>query len=408
LQDPGLFKEEYNDLGNASDALFADGDELLSFEFAPHVSLWDLLKVQRLFNFMRFYLSHRVLGLRNSRPQVLLQSMVPAFTDSKLRQLLGFVVPEFKVSALIKFLSWDPGSDGHFDVQYQPIIRTEHEYLVPASVLGSSNSLRNSFQLCRKRLYPDGAHDPLSVALLNSFRDHTAYTRANVRYCWKTESGELDVLALFDGRLFVVECKNSLLPTGPHELRTSYDYIQTAAEQLNRFSRVYGDPHYRDLLAKNLGWPITPSTRLVTCIVMSNRMFSGYRITKHAVRGAGEFTGFMSHGSLRLALEDCSESHSFWKGDKLSGEDLEEFIDGDVTYKPRWHALEEYPLRYCFGTYAVDQVSYRMVALALARNLGFPRIAAGIEALERGEKTNVVLEPNKSPSRPNCTHRTEG
>ena len=381
LQEADLFLEEFSDFNQASQDLLTPIHDLLEFEFVPKVKFWDLVKVQRLFNFMQWYSSHLLLGMVNNRRDLVLQSTVFSLTDDDLVKLLTLVVEKEKVPEILRFLTWEPESNTLFDVQYQPIIQTKRDRFVPASILGSSNSLRNSFQLCRKRLYPDGARDPLSALLVEAFKYHTELAHSNISYLWDGQKGELDVAALFEDRLFVVECKNSLLPTGPHELRTSYEYIQTAADQLDRFKRLYHDLNFRQLLATKLGWPIGGSTQLVTCIVMANRMFIGYRIGGHAIRSSGEFAGFLAKGEIRLG----NESRCFWKGDKLSGEDLNDFIEKDITYKPVWASLEEYSQRYSFGTYTVLQASYYLPMLDLAKNLGFTRTAAEIERLERGE-----------------------
>jgi hypothetical protein len=390
LQDTGLFMEEFIEFNKASNDFLSPVEDLLQHEFAPNLRFWDIVKVQRLFNFIRLYSSHRLLDLVDSRKDLLLQSMVPTFTDDELQEILAFVVEKEKVAGIMGFLSWAPGSKTMFDVQYQPIIPTKIGRLVPTSILGCSNSLRNSFQLCRTRLYPDGTRDPLSAVLVDAFKCHTDHVRGGIAYSWKGENGELDVAALFDSRLFVVECKNSLLPTGPHELRTSYEYIHTAAEQLNRFTRAYRDTECREVLAKKLGWPISHSTQLVTCIVMSNRMLIGYRAAGHAVRSSGEFAAFLAKGEIQLG----NESRCFWKGDKLTGEDVEDFIQRDITYKPVWDSLEQYSLKYLFGKYTVVKVEYVLPMLLLAKNLGFTRTAADIELLERGELSKEETDAN--------------
>jgi hypothetical protein len=123
---------------------------------------------------------------------------------------------------------------------------------------------------------------------------------------------------------------------------------------------------------------------------MSNRMLIGYRAAGHAVRSSGEFAAFLAKGEIQLG----NESRCFWKGDKLTGEDVEDFIQRDITYKPVWDSLEQYSLKYLFGKYTVVKVEYVLPMLLLAKNLGFTRTAADIELLERGELSKEETDAN--------------
>lgn len=182
------------------------------------------------------------------------------------------------------FVSLDKNLAGHVDVQYQPFIPFgSEEYFLPMNVRINSNLYRNSLQTLQVRLFPDSTIEPLSQGLLESIESSGHLVEKNL----SCSGGDVDVLAMIDGRLLAFECKNSLVPASSHELKTSLDYIEKAASQLTLFQKRISNVKFRDWLRKKTGWPIFTDAHVSTCIVSSNRMFAGIRINGHgAFRGS--------------------------------------------------------------------------------------------------------------------------
>lgn len=385
LNDEGLFKEEYMLLRQACRELMTPLDDLLEFELAAGLTVWDVLKAQRLINNVRWHMANFLLPELSKRPGVVVQSLVPHFTDRTFEALLGESLGKEKVGALIELLVWKPEDSRVFDVQYQPIIREANGYLVPLNLFGGSDLLRNLLQLTRRRLYEDGRNDPLPTGLKQAFLARTACAEVGIVYHGVGEDGEIDVLVLWDGMLFAFECKNSLLPVGPYELRTSYDYIRTANDQLDRFRNAFGSMSFRAALARQLArqtgeaWPIGHDTKLVTCIVMANRMFMGYRLGQNSVRGSYELAGFVQNGTYVMG----EEVRCFWSGPSPCGEDLRMFIKEDTTYQLIWGAMEEYEQEYSFGKCRVSRPTFQLWPRRLAELLRFSKTAAEIEEMEK-------------------------
>src|SRR5207248_11416694 len=75
-------------------------------------------------------------------------------------------------------------------------------------------------------------------------------SRSSVKYKYAQRAGDLDTLALIEDVLFVFECKNSLHPCSPFELRTSFDHLVEAQDQLDRTTsavRTRSEEHTSEL-----------------------------------------------------------------------------------------------------------------------------------------------------------------
>ena len=146
---------------------------------------------------------------------------------------------------------------------------------------------------------------------------------------------EIDVLARFGDYLFVFECKYSLLPCNPHELRTSYDHIKKAASQLTRIKELLALKHIEAELYHRLGWAVTPALEIITCIVSCNGMFPGLVIGGHPVRRWAELQNIIESGVVNVGTVNLSENDgeigiqaddlvelSLWDGPALTPESL--------------------------------------------------------------------------------------
>jgi hypothetical protein len=376
-----LFAEEQLYLLAASKALLTPVGELLDFHVVPHVTLRDILRAQRIIAFLRWYAAHHLMPLAMYHPEkasVVFQSLVPYHTLHKLRYLFGVVVGSDTVDPLIDFWTWNAAGNRVFDVQYQPLLSVGEGRLIPMNVMASSNLLRNALALARKRLYEDGQVDPVSDALAATLRKRTAQVATGVSYRFGTVAGEIDVLAVIDRTVFVFECKNSLLPTGPHELRTSWDYVEKAVTQLSNFRDVFADPAFREYLGQSLGFSVEDTDRLSTGIVMANRMFMGYRQAGHAVRGSYELMQFIEDGTVSIG----EESLCYWSGDELSSDDLVRFLDEDITYTPRFESMVQYDQTYVFDKFAVEVETYKLDLRVLARKLGFSKSVSNLSQID--------------------------
>ncbi len=363
-----MFEEESLELEAASKDFMIDISDILKFEIIPNVSIWMLLKVHRLFNFIRWYTVSHLMPLTKTQPGLVFQSLVPSFTIKSLQDMLVSLVESKQAECIIDFLTWTPETKRVFDVQYQPLVKTLRSYLVPMNILASSDIIRNSLFMSRTRFYPDGTIDPLSSLLANVLRQHTNSVAERVQYDYEGFQGDIDTIALFDNKLFVFECKNSLIPCNSYEIRTSYDSIVKGATQLTKFQTGFNRKNFRKYIEKKLGWHFDSTTELFTCIVVGNRMFTGYRINGHAIRASYSLAHFIKEGTL---VNQEGESVCFWAKNVFTSEDLRQYIVEDLMHKTMLDSMEQYIEQYSFGKYSIEFETYYLDALALNKKLGF-------------------------------------
>jgi hypothetical protein len=367
-----LFQEEQIALKGACRDLLTRVDQLLDFDLNNGVTLRDLFQVSRLMQFIRSITAAKLVPELGTHPNHVLQSLIPVFPKPALISLVGTVIGEGKAERAIDMMCLD--IKGHVDLQYQPLVPVGEQIMLPANIFANSHVFRNSLLVIGKRLYEDGKVDPLVDLIADVFKEQGLSPQTRVNYAWGGETGEGDVLILIDNMLFVLECKNSLVPTGPHELRTSLDYIEEAAIQLSRWQKHFQDTKFREWLASKTGLAIDHKTRLVTSVIMSNRMFMGYRIDGHPIRGAYELEHFIREGNITMG----DEVYSYWEGNALSSEDLRRYFEQDLTYVAQWKAMKPFVETYQFDGCTVCVRRLYKDLLQLADEYGFANAREGI------------------------------
>jgi hypothetical protein len=140
-----------------------------------------------------------------------------------------------------------------------------------------------------------------------------------------------------------------LHPCNPFELRTTYDYIQKAANQLTRFQELWQQEPFRTYLARKIKTQSPLPSQLCSCIVTGNRMFSGLREQGHSVRPIQELCNIISKGEILLNSYNISNQDAgkksinikikLWKEDKLKAEDLLAYIQEDSLHKCYFNSL---------------------------------------------------------------------
>jgi hypothetical protein len=226
---------------------------------------------------------------------------------------------------------------------------------LPLGILTNSNLCRNLLQAIGFRFDSESSEDPIVLAMEKCLEPNSSITKTNVNYSFNGVKGEIDVLAVIDDCIFIFECKNSLHPCNPFELRTTYDYIQKAANQLNRFCDLWKQESFRQYLVTKIKAGNPLPSQLCMCIVTGNRMFSGLREQGHSVRPIHELCNIIRTGEISLDLYDFSDqrlaresvSIKLWKKDRFSAEDLLNYIQEDSLHKCYFNSMEkfEYSIR---------------------------------------------------------------
>ena len=130
-------------------------DELKSFKIREDLTIFDLLKVNRLFTFLAHVTRKILKTALDDEPRLAYRSLVPVFDDEKFNTILGWCLPQEKIETMLGVLSWTPGTAEVIDLQYRPILRVAGHYLSPLNLAGTMNWYRNL------DLYSKEAGDPV-------------------------------------------------------------------------------------------------------------------------------------------------------------------------------------------------------------------------------------------------------
>ena len=165
---------------------------------------------------------------------------------------------------------------------------------------------------------------------------------------------DLDVI-VFEGRvLYLFECKHSLPPTGPHEMRDIWEDIEKGFQQLETATRILSDPaRCHSYLA---GW--FPGTRsqdlvglkIVPCVLSSHRIFAGLHCNGIPVRDFSSLSRLCDVGVIGMGRGGGDEvilrQYRIIRGKKFSASDLEDYCSPDSiffkTFKPFMHAVTRF------------------------------------------------------------------
>lgn len=264
--------------------------------------MYDLIKLQRIFNFIRISFNACLEEYAANDPGIIVRSLVPVFSKSYLESLLTKFVSNSKATNFIKAMAWHAGTYVFLDLQYKPIIGIGNYYIFPLNIYGESNAIRNMLSSQKVRLFHDGTLLPMETLLSKTLRNHFRFVEISVSII----SGEIDVIALSGQHLFIFECKNAILPGNIFELRTSYDYILKANNQLNKIEKYLSGTENLINLMNRLKWPIPLNPIVTFCIVTGNRLFWGYKGTTYPIHPIHEIRNYLIDGTVILGKKRYS------------------------------------------------------------------------------------------------------
>ena len=347
LDTNSLFLEEEMILKQLETNLFIDFQKVKEIPVFQSLSLFDIIKVQRLFAFMLFVITEYI-DSNNLFKSKLFWRSLPVLQANELKDLLASFLGEQKAKEIFELFTWRLESKKIFDLQTYPFINVEDWVLLPLGILTNSDLCRNVLQSTNFRFDSKSVQDPIVLEMERCLKPVSSIFETNLKYSFKGIKGEVDVLAVVDNCLFVFECKNSLHPCNLFELRTTYDYIQKAAAQLTNFQDLWQQEPFRTYLATKIKTQSPLPSQLCSCIVMGNRMFSGLREQGHSVRPIQELCNIISKGEILLNSYNIYDQDAgkksiikfkLWKEDQLKAEDLLGYIQEDSLHKCYFNSM---------------------------------------------------------------------
>lgn len=353
-----LFLEELSFLGEECREMFVDLDEILTFKIHKNLTFMDVLIAQRFFNFCRIIFSKYLKEQMQKEPEIILRSLVPLYSKEALSGLLNRLIGNEKVENFLELFTWNQDKAKLFDLQYSPVIKLNNSFIVPINIMCKSNLFRNSLFTIRKRLYDGKGIDPIANLLENEFKRKGYEVKKNITFDFQGVVGDIDLISKIGNTVFIFEAKNTILPANKFELRSTYDNLIKAAGQLTKIVEALKKKSFIDYLSKRVGWDLSQNTRICTCIVLGNRVFSGYRLQGHPVRSVFELKHFIEEGTFR---HRDGNTYFLWQGVNLEEKDLINYLAKDLFHKVQYEMLNEtilsFPLKKLginYHTYSIE------------------------------------------------------
>jgi hypothetical protein len=287
-----------------------------------------------------------------SDPTVLLNSLVRVSDRDALIELLGDLgISKEQARDFIDVVSVDLKNPGYLDLQYRPFLRiaqtwnpeeqrlTKPEIIHLPAILCTSNVGRNvqsanKFRLkLNARVFVDAVFQALRSRFCKVARDRMVDVTG-------IGATDVDVVLLEGNTLYLFECKHSLPPTGPHEMRDSWEDIERGVEQLEKAISILGDFARRQSYLA--GW--FPGTRaqtaadlkIVGCVLCSHRIFSGLHYKGFPIRDFASLARLCADGIVGMGY--IAEDEVLLRqyriiGDKvISAVDLDDYLSQGSTY----------------------------------------------------------------------------
>jgi len=378
----GPAREEVGGIVEAVRSYHADAATLARFSVKEHVSLLDISRVQRLAWIVAAYVSTE-LQRHVEDAELFFNSVTPVFRDEALDELLGVPLErEESVKEFKELFGWPARGagkgtqSGFFDIQYRPMIRAtddpskplpagSDEWSVPFYVLAGSELVRAALLLTQKRPFDDSRREILGSEIALEIQALGQTAKAGVKLPAADDRLEIDLVAVVDDALLVLECKASLLPCSPFELRRSYDHCARAAGQLSRLLETLSSEDGRRSVCKQIGVKPDAVKRILTGIVIDNGLFAGLRVGGHPVLSHRHFMTFLRGKPMTILGEDVPLRAE----GRVTRADLERFLGGD-TYGRFFRAMVPVRKELRLGRSQLLRETYALAGELLAAEFG--------------------------------------
>lgn len=325
------FEEEYKIIQYFARELSMNTDEILNKQITDNCKLSDVILFQRFFILMDKIIEHVLHQNTKSRYiKKVVNSLIPVMSKQECIIILDkFTHDNNKSNELLDLFTYRKGA--MLDLQYTPIISAGNKLFISNTIIAKSNLLRNviasSYQLKNQKVNQDQGLEPLTRTCENIFNKSNGHyqTFSNRRFRYNKQNGEIDLIVISDTDIILIECKAPLLPVNNFELRSSWDHINKANKQLNLSKKAFSDKEFRNNYLKGLQGVSIKERSIRTCIIMGNRLFTGYDKAEHPIRYIYELDMILNSGVIRSSMG----SWRIWADEEYSHNELIKFLSED-------------------------------------------------------------------------------
>ncbi len=353
-----FFGEELLEIHNAAYEMLVSDEDLLNLHITELCTIKDVVFFKRFFILIS-YLQQLLLEENKDKENLVYRSLVPVFSRKKLLELIKKFVSADKARELLELFCWN--KNDFLDLQSTPIIKiNEDNYFILPYLLASSNLIRNGIVYRRKLknqiTNSDGNNEPLEMfakKLFDNYKDIFSHVE-NCNFTYKNSNGEVDLVVWSDKHLYLIECKNSILPTSSFELRTTYDYIKKAEKQLDLSCSALQDELTKNNILKNWGIPIKDYS-IHTLIILGNRIFTSPNGFNHQIRYIYELNMILNGGEINSSYGKWR----YWENEVFSEDDFIRFISNKDAIENNYiQSLCPYKKSLTYEKYKIQRESY--------------------------------------------------
>lgn len=354
IKPDALFKDEIIYLSSIFKEQLLNIESLNNRIIKDDLTLGEFMKIRRIFVIFYLFFSTAIFKNEKKESKLVLRSLIPVFPEEAFYNFIERLLPQSKINSFLDIVCWEPELDFIFDLQYHPILFIDNHFLVALSIFANSNTIRNlyasEYKTNNTQLLSNGEIDPLVDKL------HSSLQEASLKSFSQTpiEFSDIDEFAIFEDVLFVFECKHSLHPVSLFDLRTTYDYIKKAENQLDLIVKDFNSGNLIKKLEDKHNLKLNGIKKIQGTIIISNRLFNG-NIFKYPVRGINEIDNMLTRGTLRTA----EGSFWLWKEKKLTVDFLLDYLSLEnelVTLM--YESLSKKRLTYEFANPVVEFDTY--------------------------------------------------
>lgn len=335
--------------------------DMMNFKISTLLTLRDLMIIKRLFKMMGLLNSDylfNILEKDKSKKQIIYNSWIKVFNHENLKDTLTPFIGEDKAEDFISNFSWLLKSEYILDLQHTPLIHFD-DYYFPLNIFISSNLFLNSLFKNKIRPHKIMNKDSISEAIFKILKANFENVAMEINFNKNGYKGDFDVIAYIDNVIYIFEAKNIITPRDLHELRTTYeDNLLHGFEQLSKCKNILLSDGYIKDLNNNLKWNISNDFKIVTCLVLGTRMYNGYTNGEHHVRSFHELFNFLDTGEIEITNNEVTKEISLWKSDKITGNDISNFIENMIIHKPMFESFSIQINKEFFGKHSISFETY--------------------------------------------------
>jgi hypothetical protein len=338
--DEVIFKESAILIESIQKELLIPYEEFKTFTISKNMTFQQFLKLFMAFMLFEEITSRHLLPKLESEEEAVLNSMCPVLKLDMVNILLGRVESDETIKEFMDIVTWKSGVDSYLDLQYKPIIFVDGYYCVSPSLFIKSRLYRNIFITEAKKgnrlmASKNAEYDKLVSNAIQALKYAGFEVKQDVPIKYKTTTrneSDIDILAVKDDLMLIIECKDSVNPVDPFELRTSFKHIKNAAEQLQYSCEVLTDETFKAGFAKNQKLDLSKVKVIMPFILTSNKSFWGFDMQGIPIRNIHEFMGFIGHGEWLFKLPgEEKQVYSLWHSGKMETDDMKNFLDQKLS-----------------------------------------------------------------------------